>query len=126
MIILTEGVIPRNIISACSLLLDNSNGHKITKEFTEQILKEKYIEQIINDRVDDLELKRIYKQMTNILEKDFNGTANSQEDYVKRIMELCNSGRNSILQRIKELTKFGIFVQYRGGYNRLNKIISFG
>lgn len=117
--------IPRNIISACCLLIDNSNGKKITKKSTESILKEKYIEQVINDRVEDLELKRIFGQMTKILEEDFEGVANSQEDYVKKVMEVCHIGRNSTLDRIKDLVKFGIFNQYKGGYNRVNKIISF-
>ena len=105
--------------------MDNSNTKSITKTLAEGVLKEKYIEQVINDRVEDLELKRAYKQMTMILETKFHGTANSQEDYVKEVMKVCNFGRNSILARINELTKFGIFVQYRGGYNRVNKIISF-
>jgi len=118
--------IPRNVISACSLLVDNSNGVKeIGFTYAQEILKEKYIEQVINDRVTDLELKRIYKQMVNILEKDFKGTAKSQEDYVKRVTELVNLGRNSILARISDLSRFGIFKLYRGGYNRVNKIISF-
>ncbi len=63
--------------------------------------------------------------MVNILEKDFKGTAKSQEDYVKRVTELVNLGRNSILARISDLSRFGIFKLYRGGYNRVNKIISF-
>lgn len=117
--------IPRNIISACSLLVDCSNGNVIDRNLTEKILKEKYFEQVINDRVPDLELKRVYKQMTSILENDFKGIAKSQEDYIKRTRELTGLGRNSILKRINDLTKFGIFVQHKGGYNRINKIISF-
>ena len=118
--------IPRNVISACSLLVDNSNGLKeIGFNYAKGVLKDKYIEQVINDRVNDLELKRVYKQMVNILEKDFKGTANSQEDYVKRVMELVNLGRNSVLARIGDLSRFGILKLYRGGYNRVNKIISF-
>ena len=118
--------IPRNVISACSLLVDNSNGdEKISVSSTKKILKEKYIEQVINDRVSDLELKKIYKEMVNILEEDFQGTANAQEEYVKKVMETTNIGRNSVLSRIGDLSKFGIFKLYRGGYNRVNKIISF-
>ena len=107
--------VPRNIISACSLLVDDSDNGKITKTIAEKVLKEKYVDQIIDDRIQDLELKRIYKQMVLVLEKEFNGIAKSQEDYVKRVMELSGIGRNSVLARINDLTKFGIFVQYRGG-----------
>ena len=72
-----------------------------------------------------MDLKRIYKQMTKILEENFSGTANSQEDYVKEVMDICKIGRNSALARINDLIKFGIFSQYKGGRNRVNKIISF-
>lgn len=117
--------IPRNIISACCLLLDNSNGKKITKKLTEKVLKERYLDQVINDRVEDLDLKRVYKQMVKVLEDDFKGTASSQEEYVDKVMKACNIGRNSALSRIAELVKFGVFNQYKGGYNRVNKILSF-
>lgn len=116
--------IPRNVISACSLLVSNSNGMKIDKTLAEIVLKEKYMDQVINDRVEDLELRRIYKQMVLVLQNDFNSIAKSQEEFVKKVNEITGIGRNSILSRINELTKFGIFKQQRGGYNRVNKIIS--
>lgn len=116
--------VPRNIISACSLLINNSNGYKIDKSLAEKILKEKYVEQVINDRVEDLELRNIYQLMVSILKNNFNGTAKSQEDYVKKVVEIVKVGRNSVLSRINDLTRFGIIKQYRGGYNRVNKIIS--
>lgn len=116
--------IPRNIISACSLLYDNGGGNKISKKKAEKVLKERYIDQVINDRVEDLELKKIYKQMVNILEKSFNGTVNNQENYIKKVMDTSKIGRNSVLARIADLARFGIISQYRGGYNRVNKIIS--
>ena len=116
--------IPRNVISACSLLISNSNGIKIDKTLAEVVLKEKYMDQVINDRVEDLELRRIYKQMVVVLRNNFNGISNSQENFVKKIVEFTGIGRNSALSRINELTKFGIFKQQRGGHNRVNKIIS--
>lgn len=117
--------IPRNVISACGLLFDNINGNEVTKKFTEGILKDKYVDQVINDRVEDLALKKIYKEMTLVLEEKFEGTAESQGEYVKEVMERCGIGRNSVLKRIEDLVKFGIFNQYKGGYNRINKILSF-
>jgi len=116
--------IPRNVISACGLLISNSNGMIIDKTLAEIVLKEKYMDQVINDRVEDLELRRIYKQMVLILQTDFSSISNSQEDFVKKVIEVTGIGRNSVLSRINELTKFGIFKQQRGGYNRVNKIIS--
>lgn len=116
--------IPRNIISACSLLMSNSNGSAITKEKAEDILKERYYEQVLNDRIEDLELRLIYKQMINVLKVNFQGVAQSQEDYVRKAQEITSIGRNSILNNIRDLVKYGIFNQYKGGYNRVNKILS--
>ena len=116
--------VPRNIISACSILISNSNRNKITKEKAEEILKEKYFDQVLNDRVEDLELRLIYKQMISVLKTNFQGVANSQEDYVRKAQEITGIGRNSVLNNIRDLVKYGIFNQYKGGYNRVNKILS--
>lgn len=117
--------IPRNVISACSLLFPHLDGEPINKNFAESILKEEFIEKVINDRVEDPILKKIYKQMADILQNNFNGTANSREDFTKQVMELTNLGRNSTIIMTKDLIKYGIFTEYRGGSNRTNKILSF-
>lgn len=114
---------PRNIISACSLLISSTQGD-VTYEAAQEILKFKYISKVIDDRVTDLELNRVFKQMIMILEKDFNGTANSQEEYIKKATEILGIGRNSLMNYISELSKFGVIRLYKGGYNRLNKIIT--
>lgn len=117
--------IPRNVISACSLLVSNAlNGDSIKKEKAEEILKERYFDQVLLNRVEDLELRLIYKQMISILKKNFQGCADSQEDYIRKVQEITGIGRNSIANNIKSLVDFGIFTRYKGGYNRLNKIVS--
>lgn len=120
----TSKGIPRNIVSACNLIIDSSNGEKIDLKTTEKILNERFVEQIINDRVEDVGLKRTYKQMINILKNDFNGRTENQKEYVKRIQELLGIGANYISAKIGDLHRFGIINIERGGYNRLNKIIS--
>ena len=117
--------IPRNIISACGLLYNCSNGEPISNELTEKILKDKYFDKILEDNVQDLELKNIYKKMIDILKIEFQGTANSQEEFVEKITKATSIGKNSAMSRINELSRLGIFKLYKGGYNRLNKIISF-
>ncbi len=117
--------IPRNIIGACGLLYNCSNGEQISNELTEKILKDKYFDKVIEDNIQDLELKNIYKKMIDILKDDFHGTANSQEEFVVKITKATNIGKNSAMSRINELSRLGIFKLYKGGYNRLNKIISF-
>lgn len=117
--------IPRNIISACSLLVSNSNGNKVSMNMAGKILQEEYINQVINDRVEDLELKRVYKQMISILKNEFNGAAKTKKDYVQKVMSDIGIGMNSVINRIKDLTRFGVITEFRGGYNRINKIIAF-
>lgn len=116
--------IPRNIISACNLLISLSNNNKIKHNLAEGILKEKYTDKIIDDRIEDLELKRIFKAMVGVLKNDFNGVAEKQEDYINRVKEVTGIGRNSIIDRLDDLLRFGIIRIYKGGYNRVNKIIS--
>ena len=117
--------IPRNIISACGILYNCSNGEPISNELTEKVLKEKYFDKVIEDNVEDLELKNIYKKMIDILKIDFQGTANSQEEFIEKITKKTSIGKNSAMSRINDLSRLGIFKLYKGGYNRLNKIISF-
>ena len=114
---------PRNIISACSLLVENSKG-LIKKEDAEEILKEEYIEQILNDRVEDPPLKKIYIEMVNLLKNDFKGICSSQEEYIKKVKSFTNLGRNTIIKNINELVRIGVFRQNLGGEKRRNKIIS--
>lgn len=117
--------IPRNIVSACGLLYDCYNGKPLASKISEKILKDKYFDKIIDDHVQDLELKRVYKKMIVILKEEYQGTANAQEDFLEKVMVSAKIGRNSAISRLNELSQIGIFKLYRGGYNRLNKIISF-
>lgn len=118
--------IPRNIVSACSLLFAHLNGNRLSLVDTEYILREEFTEQVINDRVDDLVKRRIYKQIIQVLKNDFNSTAKSKESFVNTVMEKCGIGRNSTTNKITELIKFGILTEYRGGFNNTSKIIALG
>lgn len=114
--------IPRNIISASGILL-SENKSKINLKIAKEILKDRYIDQIINDRVNDYELRRIYKNIIEVLEKEFSGIVNSQEEFTKKVSEILGFSRATILKRISDLCKFGIISFEKGGYNRLSKII---
>ncbi len=119
--------IPRNIVSASGILISilmSEGKDKISGAMAKEILKDKYVDQVINDRVTDHDLKKIYKNMIKILDEDFGGIVKSQEDYVKKIGTVIGLSRGTILKRISELCKFGIISFHKGGYNRLSKIIS--
>lgn len=118
--------IPRNIISACHLLLNSINGSKITKSSAEEILKKKYIDKVIDDRIIDDDTNKMYKKFLEVLREEFGGSCNSQEEYIDKLKEITGIGRTTILNGIKDLHKFGLINMHRGGYNRLNRIITIG
>ena len=116
--------IPRNVISACKLLFNKTNGKKVTAQEAERILSDEFITQVINDRVEDPEIKKLYETIITILKNDYGGSCPSQEEFVRKVSEQTRYGRNSLILRLKELSKFGILSIYRGGMRRQNKILS--
>jgi len=115
--------IPRNIISACGLLVNLDNGD-LSLDLAKKIFQSKYIEQLINDRVEDTNERLLFNRMVNILKEDFNNKSPSQEEYVKKIEEKVGISRVTILKKIDYLERIGVFRISRGGYNRVEKIIS--
>ncbi len=115
--------IPRNVISASNLVVNSSNGELEAKKIR-KVLETKFLDQIINDRVEDIGERAIYKQMIQVLKEDFNKKVTSQEDYWKKVGEKTGISRATILKRINYLAKLGVFRITKGGRNRVNKIIS--
>lgn len=116
--------IPRNVICASRSLVDNfRNEGNVKVENAQRILREVYTDKIINDRVEDPQLRAIYKRMVEIINKDFGGKVDSQEVFVKRMKEDLNVGRNRSFTLIDELNKFGVIIITKGGDNNNKKII---
>lgn len=120
---LTKGV-PRYIISTCRVLYDKFVGEPISGEMVDKIFKDKVYEQIIKDRVEDSMLRAEYLQIISILKTDFGGVINSKLKLVEAIQQRTGLGKYTATKRINELLEFGIFSIRRGGYNRMNKLIS--
>ena len=116
--------VPRNIISACNILIENLNGVKISGESSSRLLQERYVHQVINDRVEDQSERRIYMQMIDILKNDFGGRCDKQADYVLKINEKMGLGDMTVYKKIDALLKWGIFNYQKGGEKRRNKILS--
>ena len=120
---ITKGI-PRNLISACYLLYINYNGRKIDESTTGDLFKETLYGQIIKDRVDN-HMERIeYNQIIEIIKTDFGGVVNSKIDLISKINEKVGLGRKTATNKLKQLELFGILSIRKGGYNRLNRIIS--
>lgn len=116
--------IPRNIVSACNILIENINGKFLTIDASARILQEKYVDQVINDRVEDKEERRILRNMIDIIKNDFNGRSEKQNDYLEKVREKLGLGQVTILKKIDSLLKWGIFSYQKGGEKRRNKILS--
>lgn len=116
----TKGI-PRNIISACSLIF---NKGKVDINETKKTFKEDYSNKIIDDRIENEQEKLLLKNMLRILKDDFKCSAKSKENYIKLVQEQTGVGKNSIQRRITKLIDLGIFREYRGGENRLFKILT--
>ena len=120
----TKGI-PRNIISAGFILYQEYNGKPIGKTKSNKIYKEKLNLQIINDRVKDQCQRREFTQIIEIIQNDFDGIVSHREKLNEMINDKLGIGRTTIIKRLESLERFGIIVIRRGGYNRVNKIISF-
>ena len=115
--------IPRNIISAANMLVA-SNIFPVSEKKTKRILKEEYINKIIVDRIEDRALRALYSEIVRVLKQDFQGTVDSQERLIQRLADRKIISRVTAIKHIQKLIDIGVFSIQKGGYNRLNKIIS--
>lgn len=119
----TKGI-PRNIISACGLLFNRYEDHPLPATIVNELCKDQLFDQIIKDRVDDLQKRREFIQIIDIIKNDFKGEVTSKLELVKVVQERIGLGRTSIFSRLADLQNFGILYIRRGGYNNVNRIIS--
>lgn len=116
----------RNVISACSLLFADFKDKPLTYAIASPLIQEKYFDQILIDRVEDRHIREDCKKMIDILKKDFNGLCASKTDYVQKVKQAVGVGNLTVNKYIKNLIKYGIMVEKRGGENRVSKILSLG
>jgi len=117
--------IPRNIICASKVLVDEFiDAHSVSARDARILLKEEFIDKIINDREEHPKKRIIYKEMMKIITNDFNGTATNQSDLVNYLKEKVNIGKNKSMGLLSDLHKFGLLEFYKGGKNNSEKIWS--
>lgn len=122
----TDGI-PRNTISACSLLFTKwQQGCPVQYDIANTLMKEKYFDQILNDRVEDRGIRETYRIMIEILKKDFLGMCQSKMDYIEKIKIQTGMGHSASVKGVNNLIKFGIITEKRGGDKRLCRILSLG
>lgn len=120
----TKGI-PRNIICASKNLVEQFfHNENISGVQAKQVLKEEYVGHIINDRIEDLGKRELYKQVVDMIDTEFKGEVRTQEEIINRLKDKAGIGRNRAIRIISDLSKFGIVGLARGGRNNVNKIIS--
>lgn len=117
--------IPRNIICASKALVEKFfTSETISKEQADSILKEEYLDKIIDDRTEDLGKRLLYRQVIGIVKNKYNCEVQMQKDLIEVMIKQLSIGRNKAMATLSELHKFGILTFTKGGLNNTNKIIS--
>lgn len=117
--------IPRNIICASKVLVDEFiDNDSVSAKQAMSLLKEEYIDKIINDREENPKIRQTYKNIMKILTNEFNNQAVNQTDLTKNFKEKLNIGKNKSMGLLSDLHKFGLLEFYKGGKNNSEKIWS--
>lgn len=119
----TNGI-PRNIISACNVIFSKYEGKPIDIKIASEEMNEKYFDQILNDRVEDKSEREIYRNMILLMKDKFKGICNSKVEYINLLNTEFHIGKNTLGKKLKDLIKFGIIVEKKGGERRINRILS--
>lgn len=117
--------IPRNIICASRVLVDQFiEGDIVSGKDAKNLLKEEYIDKIINDREENPKKKSLYKDIMKVLMNDFHGSATNQTILTQALRAKFNIGKNKGMTLLSDLHKFGLLEYYKGGRNNSEKIWS--
>lgn len=115
--------IPRNIICASMNLFDQYfDCENVNESMASEILKDSYANQIINDRIEDINERQRYKRIVEIIKDNYGGKSESQEVLVNAIKEDLCIGRNKTMSLISNLSKFGVLNLAKGGERNTKKI----
>ena len=86
-------------------------------------MREDYVSQIIKDRVEDVNMRIIYKKIMEIVVNNFSGEVSSQQELIEKLNKELSLGRNKCLKLIDNLIAFGLLNVTRGGRNNSQKIL---
>ena len=117
--------IPRNIICASRVLVDEFiDKDSVTINDAKKILKEEYIDKIIDDREEHPQKKMLYKNIMKLFLNDFHGAATNQTEITNVMRDKLKIGKNKSFKLLSDLYKFGLLEYYKGGKNNAEKIWS--
>jgi hypothetical protein len=100
---------PRNTLIMCTLLLE-SKRDPIDLKILKKVSRENYILKILELRFQDRYKIGTLKQITDVIESEFDGCAPSLRELVSKVRSKCGWSENTIRARIKELRKSGVLL----------------
>jgi hypothetical protein len=106
-----SGGIPRNILSACDLLLMGaieSNLEIIDGKFTSKKLQSEFAYKIINERVRDLTIRESLKRVYEFIKIRFNGISTQEKSFQKEFIKENGGAPMTLRKRVRMLEKFGL------------------
>ena len=109
------GGIPRNILSACDLIINNlQEGEEIDEEEIPIILRKDLSKKVIYDMTDDEGERDLLMQLYSIIKTKFNGEISKEKELHKELMDKLGWSNKTSRKRIRKLNKIGLISITKG------------
>jgi type II secretory pathway predicted ATPase ExeA len=106
-----SGGIPRNILSACDLLLMGaieSDRDLIDGEFTSKKLQSEFAYKIIDERIKDKTTRDALKRIYNFIKLEFKGKIEQEKEFQQKFVDKYGGASQTLRKRIRFLEKLGL------------------
>jgi len=118
--------IPRNIISACDLILErflNYNFDIIDENFIKEVLSEDLAYKILEERIES-ESERVWLyKLYQLIKVSFNGFVENQKRLAEEASKNFNWSYSTVLKRLRKLEKLGLITIDKSEKDGWTKII---
>jgi len=121
-----SGGIPRNILSACDLILSSSEDEEIEEEEVSLLLKNEFSKKVIYDMTEDEKERELLIKIYEVIKTDFNGEIMAEKELHEKLSEkLGILSVATCRKKIRQLNKFGLINITKGenSWNNTIKII---
>lgn len=109
-----SGGIPRNILSACDLLITSSNGYEFDEELVSETLTNEFSKKVIFDMTEDGKEREYLLQLYHMIKEDFKGEVFKEKDLHEKLSEGLGWSNKTSRKRIRKLNKFGLLTITKG------------
>lgn len=103
--------IPRNILSACDLLLMGAVEEDIKSidgTFTSKKLQSEFAYKIISERIKDITARENLKRVYDFIKLEFKGKVNQEREFQRKFIEVYGGANMTLRKRTRKLEKLGL------------------